>query len=111
MHAAAARLFVWLAVAGLPGCQTTTEETATQTMNDASIAAAVQTRLTSDRVSNFTRVDVDAEHGIVSLTGVVRSPEQKARAEELARQVNGVTRVNNNLQVQSRPTTTGQLNE
>jgi osmotically-inducible protein OsmY len=32
---------------------------------------------------------------------VVRTVEEKSRAEELARQVAGVTKVNNNLQIQS----------
>jgi hyperosmotically inducible protein len=52
-------------------------------------------------MSNFTRVDVDTERGVVNLSGVVQTAEQKARAAEIARQVNGVKRVNNNLQVQS----------
>jgi osmotically-inducible protein OsmY len=37
----------------------------------------------------------------VILNGVVGTPEQKARAEQLARQVNGVNGVTNNLQVQT----------
>ena len=81
-------------------CQSTTGKTAGQTMTDSKITASVQSKLTADRVSNFTRVDVDTERGVVNLSGVVPSPEQKTRAEELARQVNGVTRINNNLQVQ-----------
>lgn len=111
MRNARAGLCVWLMVAGLLGCQSTTGKTAGQSMSDASISTAVQTKLTSDRVSNFARVDVDTERGVVNLSGVVPSAEQKARAEELARQVNGVTRVNNNLQIQGQPTTTGKLNE
>jgi hyperosmotically inducible protein len=81
-------------------CQSTTGKTAGQTMTDSKITASVQSKLTADRVSNFTRVDVDTERGVVNLSGVVPSTEQKTRAEELARQVNGVTRINNNLQVQ-----------
>jgi osmotically-inducible protein OsmY len=38
----------------------------------------------------------------VALNGVVESAEQKRRAEELAKQVDGVRRVDNNLQVQRR---------
>ena len=34
-----------------------------------------------------------------------------APAKELARQVNGVVRVNNNLQIQHQPVKTGKLNE
>jgi osmotically-inducible protein OsmY len=39
---------------------------------------------------------------VVSLNGVVESPEQKTRAEQLAMQVGGVRRVDNNLQIQRR---------
>jgi osmotically-inducible protein OsmY len=70
-------------------------------MTDTKITASVQSKLTADRVSNFSRVDVDTERGVVNLSGVVPSADQKSRAEELARQVNGVTRINNNLQIQS----------
>lgn len=100
-----------VAVLGLVGCQSVTGKTAGENVSDASISTAVQSKLTSDRVSNFTRVDVDTERGVVNLSGVVQSAEQKARASELARQVNGVKRVNNNLQVQDQPAKTGRLSE
>jgi osmotically-inducible protein OsmY len=96
-----------LAVAGATGCQSTSGKTAGQAMSDASMSTAVQATLTGDRVSNFTRVDVDTERGIVTLTGVVPSADHKARAGELARQVDGVKRVNNRLQIQNEPTKTG----
>ena len=86
----------------LSGCQSTTGKTASQTMSDASISTAVQTKLTSDRLSNFPRIDVDTERGIVNLSGVVETEAQRARAERLAHQVEGVVRVNNNLQIQNR---------
>lgn len=69
-------------------------------MNDSSITAAVQSKLTADRISNFTRVDVDTEQSVVHLSGVVRTSHQKTRAEELAGQVGGVKRVTNNIKIQ-----------
>lgn len=93
------------------GCQSTSGKTAKQTVNDASITAAVQSKLTADRLSNFTRVDVDTERGVVYLSGVVPSSEQRTRAEESAKQVTGMARVTNNLQVQSQAPTTGRLHE
>lgn len=104
-------LVVVIAMMGLVGCQSMTGKTAGQNVSDASISTAVQTKLTTDRMSNFTRVDVDTERGVVNLSGVVQSSEQKARASELARQVDGVKRVNNNLQVQDQPAKTGKLSE
>lgn len=94
---------VLICLGALSGCQSTTGKTAGQTMHDASISTAVQTKLTSDSVANFPRIDVDTERGVVSLNGVVETAAQRARAERLARQVDGVIRVNNNLQIQNGP--------
>lgn len=84
----------------LVGCQSTTGKTAGQTLDDASITAAVNSKLVSDRLSNFTRIDVDTERGIVTLNGVVKSAEQKMRVADLAKEVHGVRTVNNNIQIQ-----------
>jgi len=88
----------------LSGCQSTTGKTAGQTMSDASISAAVQKKLTSDRVSNFMRIDVDTERGVVNLSGIVQTEEQRMRMGRLANEVAGVVKVNNNLQIQNRST-------
>jgi CheY-like chemotaxis protein len=83
----------------LAGCQAMTGRTAGQNVDDARISTAVQATLTSDKVSNFTRIDVDTTNGVVYLNGTVQSAEQKARAEQLAGRVSGVQKVVNNLQV------------
>jgi len=84
----------------MAGCQAMTGKTAGRNVDDATITASVKSKLAGDRVSSLTRVDVDTNNGVVSLNGVVESPAQKARAQELASQVNGVSKVVNNLQVQ-----------
>lgn len=95
-----ARVAFGIAFLALVGCQSTTGKTAGQTMDDSTITAAVQAKLSSDRISNFSRVDVDTERGVVTLNGVVKSADQKTRVGELAREVNGVKTVKNNLQIQ-----------
>jgi len=60
----------------------------------------VKAKLVADKVANFTRIDVDTTNREVSLNGVVESPEQKLRADQLAMEVSGVRRVDNNLQIQ-----------
>ena len=82
------------------GCTAMTGETAGQNIDDSTITASVKTKLAADKIGSLTRIDVDTTRQVVSLNGVVESPEQKARAEQLASQVNGVKKVNNNLQVQ-----------
>ena len=85
----------------LTACETMTGKTAGQTIDDATATASVQGKLTADKLSNFSRINVDTERSVVTLNGVVRSVEEKSRAEDLARQVAGVRAVNNNLQIQS----------
>ncbi|HEX7230028.1 MAG TPA: BON domain-containing protein [Candidatus Binatia bacterium] len=82
------------------GCTAMTGETAGQNIDDSTITASVKTKLAADKIGSLTRIDVDTTRQVVSLNGVVESPEQKARAEQLASQVSGVKKVNNNLQVQ-----------
>lgn len=94
---------VFTFLVALTGCQSTTGKTAGETISDASISTAVQTKLTSDRLSNFPRINVDTERGVVNLSGVVETEAQRAHAASLAQQVKGVIKVNNNLQIQNRP--------
>ena len=82
------------------GCTAMTGETAGQNVDDSTITASVKTKLAADKIGSLTRINVDTTRQVVSLNGVVESPEQKARAEQLASQVSGVKKVNNNLQVQ-----------
>ncbi|HYM88986.1 MAG TPA: BON domain-containing protein [Nitrospiraceae bacterium] len=85
----------------LTACQSMTGKTAGQTIDDATVTTSVLAKLTSDKASNFSRIDVDTNRSVVTLNGVVRTVDEKSRAEDLARQVAGVTKVNNNLQIQS----------
>jgi hyperosmotically inducible protein len=91
-----------LLISFLLGCQAMTGKTAGQNVDDATITASVKSTLVADKAANLTRVDVDTNRGVVSLNGVVESADQKARAEQLARRVDGVKNVINNLQVQKR---------
>ncbi|MGH7828150.1 MAG: BON domain-containing protein [Candidatus Binatia bacterium] len=84
----------------LAGCQTLTGRTLGQNIDDTNLTAAVKTQLARDKVSSLTRIDVDSTGGVVSLNGTVESPEQKSRAEQIARGVGGIKDVVNNLQVQ-----------
>ena len=89
-------------VAVVSGCRSLTGKSAGTNVDDATITAAVKSKLVADKVSNLTRVDVDTNNGTVYLNGTVDSAEQKSRAEQLAWQAQGVKSVINNLQVQKR---------
>jgi hyperosmotically inducible protein len=79
-----------------------TGKTVGQNIDDAGITASVKAKLVADKAANLTRVDVDTNNGTVYLNGTVDSTAQKARAEQLAWQAQGVKSVVNNLQVQTR---------
>lgn len=96
-------LAVISAVTVLAGCQSMTGKTAGQTVDDATITAAVKSKLVADKAANLTRVDVDTNNGTVYLNGTVDDATQKTRAEQLAWEASGVKNVVNNLQVQRRP--------
>jgi hypothetical protein len=68
--------------------------------SDASITAAVKTRLAGTSAATLLKVNVDTTNGVVQLNGNVDSERTKQRATEQARQVEGVRRVVNNLKVQ-----------
>jgi hyperosmotically inducible periplasmic protein len=83
----------------LSGCTATTGETLGQNIDDTTLTTSVKTKLLADKLVNLTRIDVDTYNGVVSLNGVVSTPAEKERAEEIAQSVDGVKKVVNNLQV------------
>lgn len=89
-----AALAVLLAIGG---CQSMTGRTAGQNIDDATITASVKSKLAGDRAATLTSVDVDTVSGTVYLTGSVPDADAKERAGELARDVDGVRSVINNL--------------
>ena len=68
---------------------------------DGSITAAVKWKLATDRLDSLTRIDVTTTQGTVSLNGSVENGDRRLRAEDLARRIAGVRRVDNNLQVRN----------
>ena len=71
-------------------------------VDDAKITASVKAKLTAEKAANFTKIGVETSNNVVSLTGEVDSKDQKEKAGKLAKQVNGVKRVDNKLQIKSR---------
>ncbi len=85
------------------GCRSMTGETVGQNVDDTKLTAEVKAKLAAEKVSNLTRVNVNTVQGTVYLTGVVDTPEHKARAAEIAAETTGVRQVVNNLQVSQPP--------
>ena len=72
-----------------------------QVVDDASITAAVKSKLMADSVVGGLRINVDTKDGVVSLNGPVKSQNEKDTALRIARETSGVKDVRDNLVVQS----------
>ena len=70
-----------------------------ETASDIWITSATKMRLLTDSQTPALDINVDTWDGVVTLFGIVPSQEAKAAAEAHARQVSGVKRVENELQV------------
>ncbi|HET9023407.1 MAG TPA: BON domain-containing protein [Burkholderiaceae bacterium] len=70
---------------------------ASAAVDDAAITTKVKAALLADDQVKGTQINVDTNGGTVKLTGTVDSATQVARAMEIARGVNGVQKVENNL--------------
>jgi hyperosmotically inducible protein len=60
----------------------------------------VKTRLLDDPAVKGTKIDVDTRDGVVFLTGSARTNEEKDKAIQLARNVEGVRDVQADIMVQ-----------
>jgi osmotically-inducible protein OsmY len=85
--------------AALAACTTT--QTPKKQLDDNAIHAAVKARLTTARFSNIVNIDINVTNGVVTLAGEVPNVRVKDDAADEARKVDGVVRVNNNLQVKT----------
>ena len=70
---------------------------------DSQIATEVKAKFFSDGDLKSRDILVSSQKGEVTLQGKVQSPEEKLRAMELARQVSGVTTINDQLQIEPPP--------
>jgi len=85
-------------------------ETAASTIDNAALTTKVKAAFLADELVKGTQVSVDSSNGVVTLSGTVDSAAHKVRAEQIARDVSGVTRVQNNLSAGAAGTTTGMTN-
>ena len=69
----------------------------------AALTTKVKTALASDAgIKTMTNIDVDSEDGVVTLKGKVDSADAKKKAEDIAKKVDGVKRVKNELKVEKK---------
>jgi hyperosmotically inducible protein len=71
-------------------------------MSNAALTTKVKTALASDAgLKTMTGIDVDSDEGVVTLKGRVDTADAKKKAEEIAKKVDGVKSVKNELKVEA----------
>src|SRR6185295_8202812 len=80
------------------GACSSTRSAGTQ-IDDAAITAKVKAKLAADGDINPFNIDVDTNEGVVTLQGRVAKPEARSKAEDIARDTEGVKRVINLVKV------------
>ncbi|MBT2326518.1 BON domain-containing protein [Variovorax paradoxus] len=70
-------------------------------IDDATITAAVSAGLAKDPDLSAIKIDVDTKGGTVMLKGPAPTAAAKSRAEQIAKNVKGVSSVDNQLEVKS----------
>lgn len=100
-NVAIACLLATLAAGQLAGCASSADRRATgQVIDDTSLTARVKTALAREAgFGEAMTVNVNTYRGTVQLSGFVESNEIARRAEEIARGIDGVKSVKNDLRV------------
>lgn len=106
-HKATALIVTLLATGGLAACNTTPEQgpvenaaaTAGRVVDDTAITAKVKTALIRDDQTKAYQIEVETFQGQVQLSGWVDSEAARERAAQVARNVEGVRDVENDLQL------------
>ena len=82
----------------LPACRP--NQTLERQTDDAAIEAKIKAKLASDvGAATITSVEVNVTNGVVTLAGPVGTAEERQKIETVAKGVEGVRSVTNNIQV------------
>ena len=89
-----------LALITMTGCAVTRgQETVGAYVDDATITARIKARFVENQQVDASSISVETLNGTVMLSGFAKSTTEKAAAEELARSVNGVKSIKNEIAV------------
>jgi osmotically-inducible protein OsmY len=89
-----------LTLVTVTGCAVTRgQQTAGAYIDDSAITASVKTRMLDDARVAGTSITVETLNGTVMLSGFAKSQAEKAAAESIARNVDGVRSVKNEITV------------
>ena len=100
-------LFVAISIAvaslfAVTGCAVTDDQSSVgEYVDDATISTKVKAKFAEDKQVSAMRIQVETLKGEVQLSGFAASQSEKERAGQLARSVDNVSRVRNNIVVRS----------
>lgn len=82
----------------LTGCASTVnQESAGEFLDNSMITAKVKSKLLDDPITSAFSIKVETFKGIVQLSGFVKSEQEKNRAEQVVRGVEGIKAIKNDL--------------
>jgi hyperosmotically inducible periplasmic protein len=84
---------------GVAGCAKDPYRSSGRVIDDRMVQKRVKSALNDSPVYKFPHLDVNTYNGIVQLNGFVHREEQKAVASEVARSIDGVREVINNISI------------
>src|SRR5829696_6939630 len=85
--------------AGSVGCTNLGQKSAGATIDDATITTKVKARFVEDKAVSALNIKVNTYEGTVQLSGFAKSAEEAERAAQIARSVNGVKMVKNDIRL------------
>lgn len=92
-----------VSVGYLTGCsKTATRQSTGELVDDTAITGKVKAELVKDPLVKAMDIKVNTFRGTVQLSGFANSAEEKQRAEELARTIPGVSKVENKIELKAK---------
>ena len=93
-----ASVFTAVTLAVASGCAVTRhQETTGAYVDDSVVTTRVKARFAEDKVVSALAIQVETMKGVVQLSGFARSQDERTKAEQLARSVDGVVDVRNDI--------------
>jgi len=97
-----AALFAAVLMIGVQGCAVTRgQETVGAYVDDATITTQIKSRFVENKDVDAASIKVETLNGTVMLSGFAKSTLEKGAAEAIARKVNGVKSVKNEIVVRA----------
>lgn len=98
------------ALLSVAACSATrTQRAPGEQVDDAALLTSVKSALAADPVTEAGEINVDVNRGVVKLAGFVDSSNEKQKAGDIARSVDGVESVKNDIAVQKGDSSAGEV--